>query len=171
MKRLLLLLGLLVFATSCSDKKEDPNSENLLQEEILEEGKQITVRPDLDITFGEETYTYKIGENKIACNKKDKVACAIDLYVKCTLNPQDASCDKKKMPKFVFMNDESLQRPTEMSFKIVKIKPIDADVIEVYTESTCNGMWFGLCEGSIIYVLKAKNDQWIVKDVYAFENF
>jgi len=44
-------------------------------------------------------------------------------------------------------------------------------MIEVYTQGSCNGMWFGLCEGNIIYVLSNKNGFWAVKDVYARENF
>ena len=35
------------------------------------------------------------------------MVCAIDLYAKCTLDPKGSECDKKKMPKFVFMDDEN----------------------------------------------------------------
>lgn len=171
MKKLWLVFGLLVFAGACSDKQEEQNPENLPLEEVLEEGEQVVVRPNFDIKFEEETYIYKFGESQAGCDKGSDVVCAIDLYAKCTLDPKGSECDKKKMPKFVFMDDESLQRPTEMRFKIVKIKPVDANMIEVYTQGSCNGMWFGLCEGNIIYVLSNKNGFWAVKDVYARENF
>ena len=171
MNRLWLIFGLLFFTTACSEKQEKTNPETVPLEEALEEGEQIVVRPNFDVKFEEKTYTYKLGENKPGCDKGSEIVCAIDLYAKCTLEPENSTCDKGKMPKFVFMDDESLQRPTEMSFKIVKIKPVDANMIEVYTESSCNGMWFGLCQGNIIYVLSNKNGGWVVKDVYARENF
>lgn len=173
MKKLWMMLLLVAFVSGCSDKKEEQtqNTENVPLEAALEEGEQIVVQPNFDIEFEETTYRYKLGETQKGCNKGSEVACAIDLYMKCTLNFKDSECAKDKLPKFVFMDDESLQRPTEMSFKITKIKPIDTHMIEVYTESTCNGMWFGLCEGNIIYVLSNKSGGWVVKDVYAMENF
>ena len=68
------------------------------------------------------------------------------------------------------MSDESLKRPTEISYKLHKMKPIAADLIEVHTDSTCNGNWFGLCQGRVIYVLVPDNDSWRVKDIYAIED-
>lgn len=173
MKKLWMVLVLLTFVAACSDKKDEQaqNPENVPLEKALEEGEQIVVRPDFDIKFEEVTYSYKLGKTQKGCDKGSDIVCAIDLYMKCTLNFKDSECVKNKLPKFVFMDDESLQRPTEMSFKIIKIKPIDTNMIEVYTESTCNGMWFGLCEGNIIYVLSNKSGSWVVKDVYAMENF
>ena len=73
------------------------------------------------------------------------------------------------MPKFVFMEDESLQRPTSQSYKITKIKPLSDGSVEVYTQSTCNGNWFGLCNGNIIYVMSHQDNHWIVKEIYAIE--
>lgn len=171
MNKLWLTLGLLFLTSACSDKPDEPYQTDLAEEKVLEEGEPIVVRPNFDIKFEEETYTYKLGEKQKNCDKGSEVVCAIDLYAKCTLDPKGSACDRQKMPKFVFMEDESLQRPTEMRFKIVRIKPIDANMIEVYTQSSCNGMWFGLCEGNIIYVLSNKSGGWVVKDVYARENF
>ena len=54
-------------------------------------------------------------------------------------------------------------------FKIHKIKPVAADMVEIHTDSTCNGNWFGLCQGNIIYVLVPNGDSWRVKDIYAIE--
>lgn len=65
------------------------------------------------------------------------------------------------------MEDESLQRPTEMTFRVYKLKPLKSGSVELYTESTCNGNWFGLCQGNIIYVLTPNGDKWNVNDIYA----
>ena len=72
--------------------------------------------------------------------------------------------------KLTFMEDESLQRPSQASFQIVKLKPIDAHTVEVYTKSDCNGVWFGLCKGNIIYVLNNRSGNWTVKDIYALQS-
>lgn len=69
MKKLWLAFGLLVFAGACSDKQEEQNPENLPLEEVLEEGEQVVVRPNFDIKFEEETYTYKFGEARPAATK------------------------------------------------------------------------------------------------------
>ena len=58
------------------------------------------------------------------------------------------------------MNDESLQRPTEMSFRVYKLKPLNDGSVEAYTESTCNGNWFELFQGNIIYVLSPNGKDW-----------
>ena len=65
------------------------------------------------------------------------------------------------------LNDEK----TELTFEILKIKPIDANTVEIYTKGTCNGNWFGLCNGNIIYVLSNKSGSWVVKDIYALQSF
>ena len=51
MKKLWLAFGLLVFAGACSDKQEEQNPENLPLEEVLEEGEQVVVRPNLYINL------------------------------------------------------------------------------------------------------------------------
>ena len=120
-------------------------------------------------TFDDRIYTYhadKLSEN---CRINSEMACAVDFAIKCTLNPDFNGCRASKLPKFIFMSDEALQRPTEMSFKIAKIKPINPDLIEIHTDSTCNGNWFGLCQGRIIYVLVPNGETWRVKDIYAIE--
>lgn len=92
------------------------------------------------------------------------------MQLKCTINHKLPECDPKKLPKFTFMEDESLQRPSQASFQIVKLKPIDAHTVEVYTKSDCNGVWFGLCKGNIIYVLNNRSGNWTVKDIYALQS-
>jgi len=120
--------------------------------------------------FDNKVYTYRADSLPDKCLSDSPMACAVELAVKCTLNPEFAGCTDAKLPKFIFMTDEALGRPTEMSFKIAKIKPINTDVVEIHTDGTCNGNWFGLCNGRIIYVLvPLNNDGWRVKDIYAIE--
>jgi len=119
--------------------------------------------------FGDKTYTYQADKLSNKCSLDSHMACAVEFAVKCTLNPDYAGCRESKLPKFIFMTDESLKRPTQMSFKIAKIKPIAADLVEIHTDSNCDGNWFGLCQGRIIYVLVPNGDDWRVKDIYALE--
>ena len=67
------------------------------------------------------------------------------------------------------MKDESLKRPTFQSYKINKIVPRNDGTIEIFTKSSCNGNWFGLCNGNIIYVMKNIKDKWNIIDIYAIE--
>lgn len=118
----------------------------------------------------DQVFSYQKDNLSPACPAESAMICALDQAVKCTLNPDFDGCQKAKLPKFIFMEDESLGRPTEMSFKIVKIKPISTDLVEIHTQSTCNGNWFGLCQGYVIYVLvptQNEGEEWRVKDIYA----
>ena len=119
--------------------------------------------------YDNKLYTYRAEKLSEKCRLNSPMACAVEFAVKCTLNPDFEGCRVSKLPKFIFMTDEALQRPTEMSFKIAKIKPINSDLVEIHTDRTCNGNWFGLCQGRIIYVLVPTEDSWRVKDIYAIE--
>jgi hypothetical protein len=121
-------------------------------------------------TFDDETvYAYKAGELSEDCAFDSEMACAVDFAVKCTLEPTFKGCADSKLPRFIFMTDESLNRPTEMTLRLVKIKPINADRVEIHTDGTCNGNWFGLCQGRIIYSLVSSDKGWRVQDIYAIE--
>lgn len=120
-------------------------------------------------TFDNRVYAYGTDNLSEECFLNSPMACAVELAVKCTLNPNFAGCAQAKLPKFIFMTDETLGRPSKMSFKIAKIKPIKDDLIEIHTDSTCDGNWFGLCNGRIIYVLVPSGNAWRVKDIYAIE--
>lgn len=119
-----------------------------------------------------EDMVFNYQKNKLTdtCLGDSKMVCAVDFAVKCTINPDFSGCREARLPRFIFMNDKNLDRPTEISFKLHKIKPISADLVEVHTDSNCNGNWFGLCQGRVIYVLVPENDSWRVKDIYAIEN-
>ena len=154
MRKFLCAFSALLLISACSDEKTtNQDTSTLSTQEALEKGEEIVARPQFDVEFEDVVYQYDINNLPQGCDKGSDIVCAIDLQVKCTINPKLAECDAKKLPRFTFMEDESLQRPTQSSFQIVKLKPIDATTVEVYTKSECNGVWFGLCKGNIVYVL------------------
>lgn len=116
-------------------------------------------------------FSFEINNLQPGCDNASEIVCAINTTVKCIINPNFSECEKYKdnMPSFVFMQDESLQRPTFQSYKITKLVPRSDGAVEVYTQSSCNGNWFGLCNGNIIYVMKNIDSQWQVIDMYAVE--
>ena len=171
MRKFLCAFSALLLISACSDEKTtNQDTSTLSTQEALEKGEEIVARPQFDVEFEDVVYRYDINNLPQGCDKGSDIVCAIDLQVKCTINPKLAECDAKKLPRFTFMEDESLQRPTQSSFQIVKLKPIDATTVEVYTKSDCNGVWFGLRKGNIVYVLSNAKGTWVVKDLYALQS-
>ena len=152
-KTVLCLLVLLIAACS----KQDNTAE-----------KTASAQQSLD---KETVFSFEINNLQTGCDNPSEIVCAINQTVKCILNPQFSECTEAKdnMPDFVFMQDESLQRPTFQSYKINKLVPRSDGAVEVYTQSSCNGNWFGLCNGNIIYVMKNIDSTWKVIDMYAVE--
>lgn len=156
MKKIFTLFAFIAILSACDNKTE------------TNEGKTFEAAPEFDIKFSAEELFYNINNLPENCDKNPAI-CAIDLAVRCTIDPKKEYCNKKQMPRFIFMDDESLKRPTEVSFVIEKAKSIDINTAEIYTKSKCNGNWFGLCNGNVIYVLNNKSGSWVVKDIYAIE--
>lgn len=118
----------------------------------------------------DELHVYNSGDLQTECSSDDKIFCAVELTVKCTMEPELEGCDKSLVPSFVLGKTEEVERPTEISFKVVKIKPItNSSDISVYTESDCNALWFGLCKGTVVYSLTPKDDVWSVTNIFALE--
>lgn len=164
----LLSLTLCGFLLLCACSKSDTQSpEPVSDSEVT--NVNITTQSPL---ASEEVYSFDLNTLTSGCKNDSEIICAINMSIKCTINPDFTECDSQRenMPGFVFMRDDSLQRPTSQSYKISKIKPLDNGTIEIYTQSTCNGNWFGLCNGNIIYVMSQKNGHWKVKDLYALES-
>ena len=107
------------------------------------------------------------------CSVDNVQLCAVEQTIKCTINPDFDNCQEEKnkgrIPQFVFITDSGTDRPTEISYKFTDKKNLNNQTVEYYTDSTCNGTWFGLCHGRIIYVLAPDSEGWSVKDVYAIE--
>ena len=134
---------------------------------------QQTETPAPTANIDKETiFAFELNTLKPGCDSQSGIVCAINDAVKCTINPHFSDCaaNKDYMPSFIFMEDESLKRPTKQSYQISKLKPLPDGTIEVYTQSHCNGNWFGLCNGNIIFVMENKNGRWGVKDLYALAN-
>lgn len=123
-------------------------------------------------TLDKETvFSFDVNSLEAGCTSTSDIVCAINTTVKCILNPEFSECAaaKENMPAFVFMQDDSLQRPTFQSYKITKLVPRADGAVEVHTQSSCNGNWFGLCNGNIIYIMKNIDSTWRVIDSYAVE--
>lgn len=132
----------------------------------------LTTSPTADNSVIKEEYHFEITTLKPECETDSAMVCALNLAIKCAINPHMETCrqHREAMPGFTFMEDESLQRPTQVSYKINKLKPLPGGLVEVYTSSQCNGNWFGLCNGNIIYVMQPNQDTWSVTEIYAMEN-
>ena len=120
-------------------------------------------------TLPEEIFTFNIQNLAEECSLDNAQLCAVENSVKCTINPDLKFCADLKLPEFIFMKDPSIDRPSEISYKIVNKKVLPNGTTEIYTESACNGNWFGLCQGTVIYVISPLNENWQIKDIYAIE--
>ncbi len=107
------------------------------------------------------------------CMIENVQLCAVEQAIKCTIDPNFDKCqeekNKGKLPQFIFITESGTDRPSEISYKFTDKKILNNQTVEYYTDSTCNGTWFGLCHGRIIYVLAPDSEGWIVKDIYAIE--
>ena len=118
----------------------------------------------------DKEFVYNKGELKEECIKDDMIFCAIEKTVKCTINPDMNVCNKDSFPSFVLGKVEDDIRPNEIGFNIVKIKPVEGSRdVNVYTKSQCDASWFGLCNGTVIYLLSPSNESWRVVNIYAIE--
>lgn len=131
-----------------------------------------TAEQEQKIKLPEKVFAFVKDSLSAECLEKDKQLCAVEQAVKCTINPSLDNCKNLNLPKFIFMQDPGLDRPTEISYKITNRRVLVNNNVEIYTDSTCNGSWFGLCQGTVIYVLtkpENANGEWFVKDIYAIE--
>lgn len=132
------------------------------------------VEPEVKIEevkmISDAMHSYNANDVTSGCSAEDKIFCAIELAVKCTIAPELDGCVKDVVPSFILGKTDEGIRPTEISFEITKIKPIPGDGnIAVYTNSDCNASWFGLCKGNVIYSLRPRDDAWVVTNIYALE--
>ena len=155
MKQILSLLLTVLILTSCG--KKDTTAEKTAEASTNIDTKTV--------------FSFNVDSLQEGCDTKSDIICTINTTIKCILNPEFSECAKAKefMPSFVFMQDDTLQRPTFQSYKITKLKPRSDGAVEVYTNSSCNGNWFGLCNGNIIYVMKNYDSKWHIIDMYALE--
>ena len=155
MKKIFLILFTLLMITACYQK-------DTTAEKTKEENSNL----DKNTVF-----SFDINNLKEGCDTNSELICTINSAIKCILNPNFEECNKikEKIPSFIFIQDETLHRPSFQSYKINKLTPREDGTIEVHTQSSCNGNWFGLCNGNIIYIMKNINSEWYITDMYALE--
>lgn len=121
-------------------------------------------------TLPEDVYSFNAQNLTPECSEGlNEMLCSVENAVKCTLKPDIESCSKQSLPTFIFMTDPTVERPSEMNYRFINKKVLPNGTTEIYTESSCNGGWFGLCQGTIIYVLGQTSGKWLVRDIYAVE--
>lgn len=163
MKKIAVIILLALLFSFCAYLLKKTPKEKVYAEN---EDTMVVVEPKIP----EIVYTFKKDEISEDCSLDSTMFCALEKAVKCTINPDLESCKNAKIPQFIFMKDAGVDRPTEISYKITDKKILNNQNVELYTDSTCNGTWFGLCHGRVIYVLAPDGkDEWIVKDIYAIE--
>lgn len=165
MKNILLALCCFLILTACNDKQETENSPQPTDQ----------VQASLPENIEDKIFAFQKDNLPDSCQSNSEIVCAIEETVKCALSPSQKYCNKQTMPDFIFYDDAMFAddgvtgRPTEQSFQLVRLKPIDSSTIEVLTKGTCDSNWFGACEGNVIYVLSNKTGKWQVKEIYAIE--
>ncbi len=122
------------------------------------------------LMISDSVHSYTVADLRSGCDVDDKIFCAVELAVKCTLEPTLAGCVKERIPNFILVRPDITDRPKEMSFAITKIKPsANGGDMFVYTNSSCDAVWFGLCEGTVVYSLAKSEGEWGVNNIYALE--
>ena len=111
MPKLLSVLAAVCLIAACSpqETEQDKTAENISP-----------AAPQ--VPLDEEIYSFDLNTLTPGCSGDSQIICAINMSVKCTINPEFSECaeHKDEMPDFVFMQDESLQRPTSQSYKSPK---------------------------------------------------
>ncbi len=157
MKKFLSIASLCLLLAACFETETNKSREQSQPSAPQELGIE-----DKKFSFSKETLAE-------GCTEESNILCTINMALKCTINPDFSECasHKGQMPDFIFMVDDSLGRPTEITYQVQKLKSLEGTAVEVYTNSQCDGNWFGLCNGNIIYVMDFQNNNWVVKDIYA----
>lgn len=161
MKKFLVLCMAVLSLNACS-KEEDAENTKIQSKEI-----QMFSIPSQGILNQKQSFDKD--NTSFETRADTPILEAVNEAVRCTINPFYVSCNKTKLPKFIFMQDESLQRPTHIDYEVTKIQPLNGGILHIHTQSNCNNNWFGLCQGKIIYVLQNENNSWYVSDIFAME--
>lgn len=91
MKKYLTIFLALGILTACSDKTEENTPDNTAAAE--------TPAPRID--YAQKSFHFSKDSLTAGCEDDSEIICAINLAVKCSINPKFAECDKSKMPKFI----------------------------------------------------------------------
>lgn len=164
-KIIVIALMLALFAWSISLINKTETTKVVMQNQ---EGEQIV---EVEETLPDTVFSFNTQNITAECSKDlPEMLCAVENAVKCTIKPDLEICADLNLPQFIFMTDPTVERPTEMNYKFINKEIQPTGSVNIYTESSCNGGWFGLCQGTVIYVLgQSKKGTWRVKDIYAIE--
>jgi len=164
-KIIVIALMLALFAWSISLINKTETTKVVMQNQ---EGEQIV---EVEETLPDTVFSFNTQNITAECSKDlPEMLCAVENAVKCTIKPDLEICADLNLPQFIFMTDPTVERPTEMNYKFINKEIQPTGSVNIYTESSCNGGWFGLCQGTVIYVLgQSKKGSWRVKDIYAIE--
>lgn len=168
LRKVIVVIAMIVLVSfSAILYKKSAQQTNMIETDQQTE-EQVTEAVEQEV-LPENIFTFNIENLSDVCSQENAQLCSVENAVKCTINPDLKFCATLKLPEFIFMKDPSVDRPSEISYKIVNKKVLPNNTTEIYTESACNGGWFGLCQGTVIYVLSPDNDNWQIKDIYAIE--
>lgn len=164
-KIIVIALMLALFAWSISLINKTETTKVVMQNQ---EGEQIV---EVEETLPDTVFSFNTQNITAECSKDlPEMLCAVENAVKCTIKPDLEICADLNLPQFIFMTDPTVERPTEMNYKFINKEIQPTGSVNIYTESSCNGGWFGLCQGTVIYVLgQSKKGTWRIKDIYAIE--
>ncbi len=155
---------LILFVWSLSLLKRTKTETN-----VASETEDATVA-QVEEALPETVYSFNAQELTADCSEDvSEMLCAVENAVKCTLKPDMEFCAKQNLPTFIFMTDPTVERPTEINYRFINKTVLPNGTTEIYTESSCNGGWFGLCQGTIIYQLGQSGGKWVVRDIYGIE--
>ncbi|MBQ7632598.1 MAG: hypothetical protein IJS88_00605 [Alphaproteobacteria bacterium] len=158
---IILMLGLFVWSLTLTRKNKT--------EPVIAQTESTPI-PQAEEKLPDDVYSFNANELTAECSEGlNDMLCSVENAIKCTLKPDMETCSRQNLPAFIFMTDPTVERPTEMNYKFINKKVLPNRTTEIYTESSCNGGWFGLCQGTIIYVLGQNNGKWIIRDIYAVE--
>ena len=164
-KIIVIVLMLALFAWSISLINKTETTKVVVQNQ---EGEQVV---EVEETLPDTVFSFNTQNITAECSKDlPEMLCAVENAVKCTIKPDLENCANLNLPQFIFMTDPTVERPTEVNYKFINKEIQTTGSVNIYTESSCNGGWFGLCQGTVIYVLgQSKKGSWRVKDIYAIE--
>ncbi|MBQ9271575.1 MAG: hypothetical protein IJ218_04865 [Alphaproteobacteria bacterium] len=161
---IVLMLGLFGWSLTLINKTTSEPAVIQTDAEQQPQAQAEEILPETVFSFNNQNVTAECSEGL------SDMFCAVENAVKCTLKPDLANCAGLNLPQFIFMTDPTAERPTEMNYKFINKEIQPNGTTHIYTESSCNGGWFGLCQGTVIYVVgQSKSGKWSVKDIYAIE--
>ena len=97
----------------------------------------------------EQPVTYELNSLPETCQLNSKMACAVELAVKCKIKLDVNGWKNTKMSNFIFMKKSSLQKTRKKNVKKKENKTKTAGLSENYTQKDYKGKMSGFGKGNI----------------------